>query len=521
MSQMGYRSRLPGSVLLLTGFYSFLGAIAFWSLGPQTLQRRLVERGLWDVETHGTITPFNAADVATSVLLARMEGVVPWAVGGVLAGLGVAALVVALLRLAHYARARSVGGYRGLSVTLSTMPVPAAGEMKKLVIEGHGYKDARYSSLLHAVLGYLKAHEFAYCGEGHEQGLFAHTLNVVNAALELDPAERDPLLLLAAAAHDMGKSTAYAKQGDTWVRVKYHDKESARILASFDEWWRLPMPDRSILLYAVKHAHSPGSLPTSLPGLTPGDVQRMGLLLSQLRQIDGKATAEEKEVVRENLPVEDVVIEAFLRSVATGPFQKRGLAKGIQALGWRDGSRLYVLERAMREYAMGQMSALHAAVLGGKYRDSGEVADFTKALLAALDARGWLIKEAQIKPAEDAEPKMFTLPSHDTLWRLQSGTHTFNGVYIVELPEDERHIYPKQTLYELTLLGPLNTGRRPRAPKPELAGEESGAGVERQAPESPAVRRRRKKPAAPVAPEALPKEDIPKSEDAGDIKLFA
>ena len=67
MSLMGYRSTLLGSVIALTLFYGGGSVIAFYALGPDTLQAWLEARGLWSPDEDGKITPINAAGVATEV----------------------------------------------------------------------------------------------------------------------------------------------------------------------------------------------------------------------------------------------------------------------------------------------------------------------------------------------------------------------------------------------------------------------------------------------------------------------
>lgn len=528
MSMMGYRSRLSGSVAVLTGFYSAVGIAAFYAMGPMTLENWLTQRGLWDRAEDGPVTALNAASIATRIVIERAVEAGAWALAGIGAAIIASLLTVMALLVTRNRRKISRGDFRGLSASISRMPTPAqTPRTEGLVIRGVKFANKRHKALFQAIMGYLKTHEHDYCGEGHEKGLFAHTMGVLEAVLEIDRAERDPLLLLAAAAHDIGKASSYVQRDGKWVRVRYHDKESARIMASFPEWWALPDPERSILLYAVKHEHSPNLLPIAIPGLSQADIQRLGRLVEQLREVDGNATRQEKEDVRENLSVEDVVIEAFLDSVANAPFQKRGLAKGIQAVGWRDGDRLYILERAMREFAMARLSALHAAVLGGSYRDKGEVADFTKELLAALEARGWLITEHEIRPSEGAATESCTLPTRDMLWRVQSGTHTFNGVYIVELPKEHRHIYPKQTLYELTVLGTLDQRKpapaAPRKPQAPATPKEKALKIRRSGTKAP--NGRALPPGAtqdePIAVDELPSEELPTADEADDIQIFS
>lgn len=530
MSIMGYRSRLLPSIITLVLFYSSVGIVAFYSMGPLTLEQWLAERGLWDRAEDGSVTALNAASVATAVILSRLHEVWPWALAGTTAAVAIAWGVAGVFRLLRYRRARGGQEYRGISVTVSAMPSPPPPETVEVVVGGLSAFSKKvgltkkHNDLLKAILGYLKVNEDAYCGSGHEKGVFDHTLGVMEKALEVKGS--DPLLLLAAAAHDMGKITSYRQTDDgQWVRIKYHDKEGARVLARMDEWWQLPMPDRAILLLTVKHSHTPDRLPISAPDLKPEDFKRIALLIEQLRKIDGNTTGEEKEVSRQDRDIGEVVIEAFLQSILNAPFQRKGLAKGVQAVGWRDGSRLYVLERAMREFAMSQMDALNAALLSVGYRKRGEAADFTTALLDALEQRGWLVTTADIGIPESDERKSFTLQDYKTLWRVQSGTHVFNGVYIVELPAEHQHSYPEQTLYQITVLGTLHSeSKLPKAaPKRErVARPNAVTNHKRPVPNLRRTPEPAEPPAAAVedAATAEDKEADP-LEDSGSVSFFA
>jgi len=465
MSLMGYRSTLVRSVVVLTLFYGGGSVLAFYLMGPGQLQHWLEARDLWDAARDGAVHPLNAFEVATTVVADRVHAIGPWLLGGTALALGLVWSVAGLVLLARRLRARAQGGFRGLKVSLSTMPALARPETREVVVRLPDRVPAAHRPLLTALMGYLKAHENAWCGDGHGVGLLQHTLNVVGQALELEDA--DPLLPLAAAAHDVGKTTAYRKRGDQWVRVRLHDKESARILASLPEWWSLPMPDRSLVMMAVKHEHAPDGLPRNAPGLAPEDIKRLEMLVEQLRRVDGLATGAEKQARLADVDVEALVLGAFLRVIPQVPFQVRGMAKGIPAAGWRSGDRLYLLEHRVRDLAMAQMDADMAAALGGDYRAAGQTADFTRHLLPALAGCGWLVTEVQ---GEGESAATWRLPAESALWRIKAGKLTFNGVYIVKLPEDQRHMYPAESPYPVTVLGPLHGDQRetPR-PKPTQA----------------------------------------------------
>ena len=452
MSLMGYRSTLLGSVIALTLFYGGGSVIAFYALGPDTLQAWLEARGLWSPDEDGKITPINAAGVATGVVLARADAVWPWLLGGMVLGTVIVMLLVAYGLARRKVREVSRGEYRGMSLTITTIPEPDGVCGKPVTAELAGEVPKHHLPLIEQLLGYLQAHPDAFCGDGHSTTLLDHHLGVIDQAFEYEGA--DPLLPLAAAAHDIGKTVSHAKQNGQWVMKEYHDKAGGRLLPKFSAWWDLPEVERSVLLLAVKYEHSPNLMPKTFPGLESDDVRRAGKLLQQLREIDGLATKGEKSKVLENIDVEELAIETFLRVIPQVPYQVKGLAKGIKAAGFRVGDRLYLSEHHVREAALAKVDDDVAAALGGDYRARGEAGQFTQVLLKALEKRGWLVTELEGKPSEEAEATSWSLPADRALWRVQSGIIEFRGMMAVVLPEEHHGLYPKPTAYEVTVLGP-------------------------------------------------------------------
>lgn len=452
MSLMGYRSTLLGSVIALTLFYGGGSVIAFYALGPDTLQAWLEARGLWSPDEDGQVTPLNAAGVATEVVLSRADAVWPWLLGGMVLGTAIVMLMVAVGLIRRKVREVSRGEYRGMSLTITTIPEPDGVCSKPVTAELAGEVPEHHLPLIEQLLGYLQAHPDAFCGDGHSTTLLDHHLGVIDQAFEYEGA--DPLLPLAAAAHDIGKTVSHAKQNGQWVMKEYHDKAGGRLLPKFSAWWDLPEVERSVLLLAVKYEHSPNLMPKTFPGLESDDVRRAGKLLQQLREIDGLATKGEKSKVLENIDVEELAIETFLRVIPQVPYQVKGLAKGIKAAGFRVGDRLYLSEHHVREAALAKVDDDVAAALGGDYRARGEAGQFTQVLLKALEKRGWLVTELEGKPSEEAEATNWSLPADRALWRVQSGIIEFRGMMAVELPEEHHGLYPKPTAYEVTVLGP-------------------------------------------------------------------
>ncbi|MCP1304676.1 hypothetical protein BIS09_12610 [Halomonas sp. R1t8] len=451
---MGYRSTLLRSVIALTVFYSLAGMVAFYAMGPEALQAWLEARGFWNTD-RGDINPANAASAATEAVVARVDAVWPWLVGGMGVGTLIVLMVVLVGRVVRRYRAKSRGEFRGMDLTITSMPTPAPVKFKPIKAQLAGDVPRHHLPLIHQLLGYLQAHPDAYCGDGHGTTLLEHHLGVMDQAFEYEGA--DPLLPLAAAAHDIGKTISHAKLDGEWVRFSPHDKEGGRLLPKFPAWWELPDDERTILLLAVKYEHSPSKMPRTFPGLTDKGLRRASTLLQQLREIDGLTTRTEKSKVLESVDVEELAIDAFLRVIPLVPYQVKGLAKGVKAAGFRVGDRLYLSEPMIREAALTKLGQGVAEALGGGYRAPGKTGQFTQILLKALHDRGWLVTEAEGVPEGSEASKTWTLPADQALWRVRSGIIEFRGMIAVELPEEHHGLYPRETAYEVTVIGPLRT----------------------------------------------------------------
>lgn len=452
---VGISSRLAKSVLILLLFYGSIFLLSFFSLSPEGYMEWLAKIGR---PSEKPIMLLDLNGHLVDEIVGRFRSVIPFLVGGLLVG-SASVWAVVFFKLGSYEyRGRKTGAeYRGIGVTIELPPAieePKKDNLKFKIPKG---VKKEYHALLVDILNYLSHHKDAFVGDGHKGTLLEHTLNVVEKALNHPNA--DPLLVLAAAAHDMGKTTSHVKVGKDWQRKAFHDRESARILASMDSWWRMDDTERSILTHAIRYEHDKSLLPYQIPGLVTDEVARARALLEQLHIIDGEATKEEKAEVLKDIDVHEAVLGAFLRALPQMPFQIRGMKKGISAGGWRQGDRLYLIEHRARDLSMAQMDADQSAALGGKYREHGQVSAYSRALFEVLDEKGWLIRTAETKPFGGESVIEETVPLDYPLWVIAAGTATFNAIFIVELPESLRHFYPKESQYAITVTDPLRQGK--------------------------------------------------------------
>lgn len=350
------------------------------------------------------------------------------------------------------AREQGGGGWRSIGITLGAFPTPVMlkRDALDLGLEPNSEVPALRGitpvqiKLLNEIMGTISAYPDAFCGDGHGVSLFDHTLGVMEKIAE-DPTA-GPLSLITAAAHDMGKITAYTKDSTSgeWKRIKWHDKESARHLALLPAWWEMPDADRMSVLMAVKYGHTPGAMPDLD---TEGQTLNTALkILDGVHEADTSTTRDEKRKVLDKTDIPGALYEAFIDNLAVLPFQTPGLPKGVKAVGWKTKSRIYLLEIKLRETLMPKLDPDLRAALGGIYREKTKVTPFTLELLKALEGRGWLIREID----------QMKLDIKEALWKIKAGNLEFKGVLILDVPIEFQEKLPSQdTLYPLTVIGPL------------------------------------------------------------------
>lgn len=471
------RSTLIESVIILFIFYVGIALTIFFLLTPELLTKwlhkhRLIEEGI-------EVSVTQALEVQLDVLSYWVvQTIGAWGVGMV-AGVILTGLYV-LFRISTRKKRgqKATDSFRGVSITLDCMPktIPLKTD-KTIKLKLPGAKlSADQLKMGETLMAMLAADKKAYAGAGHGVGLYEHTMNVLKEALNKEDA--DPLLPLVAIAHDIGKITSFKEIGkDEWVTIKRHDKEGSRIITDTPEWWAMSSPEKEILILAVRYEHSVKDFPDNYPKLGKEEMARARRVLEQLREIDGFATKGEKEKVIEEVPIEEVLLKAFMSSVLEAPYQIPNLGKGIQAIGWRekDSDRLWFMERGLREFAMKRINHDTAAALGGEHREKNEVHKFTKTLLKVLHDKGWLVTEVCSLPDPDGVVDTWEAKPEKALWDIKAGEKGFNAVFAVDMPEENRQSLPANTLYDLQVVdirfkdGVVSAGTR-EATEEELAG---------------------------------------------------
>ncbi len=363
---------------------------------------------------------------------------------------------------------------RELAINLGSLPrpiwQPEAGRAPVRLSGSYGaYIEAMpqpHRDLLYALLSYLAVHQDAFVGPGHEGTLLDHSLHVLVRALDSSGPKADPLLLLAALAHDAGKVLAW-KRDDTgeWKRSGDHDTLSARLVSAFPEFAHLSLPEQRALLLALAYGHKSSRMPVA----ADVDAQRLQAIVEGLHEADRGATREEKKSVLKTVDLDARLIDAFKSALGRIEFQRPGIKKGARATGWRQDGRIYLLEPGLRAAVLASLPEDVAAALGGDYRPKGGLAKVTLALLQALRVKGWLVGEVDGVRADPA------------LWRMKSGEKEFAGVIAVDLPADLLPLLPKNTPFKVALTTPLFAG--PQAATPGAGSAEAVASHDAEAEE--------------------------------------
>lgn len=345
-------------------------------------------------------------------------------------------------------REKSNGNFRGMRITLGSLPQPAALPRDELDLSAADSEalvrlTEKEKTLLGAILGIASAHPDAFSGEGNGATLLEHMLNVASKALERT---RQPgLAAIVAAAHELGKITAWVRsESGDWVLTKNHDREAAKHLASLDAWWALDKDSRTALMLAVKYHSTPRNLPD-----VDGEQRIYRLardLLDTAAEVQVAAVVEEKQRTLEKHELPEILFDAFVRALPTLSFQSFGMPKNVPAIAWKVGNRVYMLEIKLRETVMARLEQDVRGALTATGKDRSKLAPFTLELLKSLEKAGWLVREiGQMK-----------LDTKEALWNIKAGKLEFKGVIVIDVPPEKLEMLPPQdSAYAVSVVGPL------------------------------------------------------------------
>lgn len=347
---------------------------------------------------------------------------------------------------------REQGGkqnFRGVTVTVGDLPMPYSPHKQEISLEG----DERFAKLNHLekvliedIMGVISAEPDAFPGEGITTPLVDHCLNLLDESL--NHPKYPGLTSVVVLGRELGKLTAYAKaENGTWKLSKKYERECGKLIMALESWNNLPFVDKSAVLMAILFHENPNQIP-----IVDGNAQIYSLARELIKVSESTQTPvvqEEKRKTLEKTDLPDVIFEAFLKSLPSLSFQSRGLPKGVAAVAWKFGNRLYIIEIKLRETIMSKLPPEIKGALTSKTKEgNGKVDQFTVELLKALRMNNWLITAVDnMKVADKA-----------ALWKIKAGKLDFNGVIIVEVPEQYMSQLPTDdSMYEVIVTGPLFT----------------------------------------------------------------
>jgi hypothetical protein len=337
----------------------------------------------------------------------------------------------------------TVSSVRGVGLTLGVMP-----GFRHIDKEDLDYSDSRADglppeerALLAAVFGVLAAHPDACPGE-RDASLMEQA--EVLAIRELTDGGKHPgLSAIVAVARLVGTAVSFAKDSKgAWEPIKADPaRQGELVLAGLPEWWELPPLERTAVGWAVGFWDTPEDMPIS-----PVAVARLATaVLRQAKDLDkavGVAASQEAVAkTREDTPLIDI----FLAKLSGLPFQN-GLPKGVQAVGWRKGPKVFLIENQLIEkYILPEIPAGRRKAMQGIERGE-KLSNLTLELLAAFKLRGWLV----------TNEAGFSLAPNLALWKMQAGKITYKRIIALDVGNDPlvMEMLPSDSIYPVALLEP-------------------------------------------------------------------
>ncbi|MBC8738478.1 hypothetical protein F6X40_17015 [Paraburkholderia sp. UCT31] len=498
------RSKLLRSFFFVAGFWWTVAAL-YWSVSQPAVN-------LQSLKALAALFPFvhfhvPEGDAGIFDALSMQKQVLTYWTIPILTGVAVFALIgngvvwYGARKLADERERReknSTGKFRGLNITLGDLPHPPRSKCEPVDL-GSSDNEVFASftpaeiALLNDILGILSAHPDAFAGEGHAVSLVEMALSSVEKALSHKT--RPSLAAIVAAASQLGYISAYRKDGGgNWIRTKQVERESALHLANLESWWNLPQEDRQAVSFAVRYQGVPDSLIDTGGGASELRLARS--LMYKAVAAAEKASTQELERVLTKQETSELAFDTFLGMLNQVGFQD-GLPKGVKAIGWKVGNRIFMLEIKLRETLMPKLPDDVRQALAAKEKRG--LHPFTVELMKGLHNRGWLVTKVdgvELKP-------------RDALWNITAGKLLYKGVLVIDIPAEHKDKLPsKDSIYAITMAGPLFTNAvigGTVSPSPATPAQPGGAS---RTPVTPA-----QTPAAPSAPAAQPAPTTPRSQE--------
>jgi hypothetical protein len=362
-------------------------------------------------------------------------------------------------------RERPKGNYRGIAVSVGELPIPVALSRDQVELRADSAVLERLTpaerACLSDVLGVASAWPQTFSGRAG-QPFVEHVLQTAERALQASA--RPGLAAIAAASFELGRITAYKTDAAGQpVLARPLGQEAAKHLAALPSWWQLPRIERMAVLLAVKYREHPRALPN--PGDASFDLAKALLAGSSAtaQAVPAAAAAHAGTVPRteplptalpaapavdesDDRPVAEQLYALFMRFLPQLPFQSPGQPKSVPAVGWKVGTRVYLLENALRNSLTQRLPpSLKAALESGEYAKKTKLPPLTYELVSAFEERGLLVREIGKAKVDLAQP----------FWKISAGVKDFQRVLILDANDEMLPMLPPQdSYYAVTVLGP-------------------------------------------------------------------
>lgn len=296
----------------------------------------------------------------------------------------------------------------------------------------------------------------AFVGRGHGVDLYEHSISVLKEAWTPNC---DPLIPIAAAAHDAGKVLAYKKHEDTneWERLGFHDDYGMLFVAALDSFDALNEDEKLILKITIGYGHKENKRPI----LEKNIEERVQKIFAVINKADRLKTDQEKQKVIEKDGTPSIITNAFLKAVSEAPFQTPTTKRGSQSICFRKENIVYLLEPGFRDLFLNQLPEDLSAAFGDGFRRIGNMSPPTVALINHLKKLGWLVEEGN------------GMTSECGLWSVEIGRKVFNGVLAVKLPENITQSLPENSVYDVRFSCPLKVDhKKQNQPKDRIPNDQ-------------------------------------------------
>ncbi len=466
---VGISSKLLRSIATLTILHLATGTILYLSMNPSQYGNWLVflNRSVPVDLTLLTLNSYLMDDIKNSMLSWGSIFAVSTVVGFILP-----VTIVLIKKLVFKGNSKLKPAYRGLTVTIGEVYAPRKPKLASNSYVWPSEIDKIYQPLLKDILNYhaTNKRQQSAVDADTSDSFYQYTLDLIDVVITK---YTDSRLVLVVAAHSLGRLSK--------DNIPY---ASAKIIRQLDAWWKLDASQRDVIALAVEYQDNVDSLPVNLPYLDAKDRAAVLELIKKLKDVLKNYQAEEavetlivtnsqepKPVIKtapkpeENPKTEltaeessdTFLLKALKTAIAETSFQNYGLQEGVKSLGWRKGNRLYLMERRLAERITEILTEDQLNELGVSLEATenlGDISPITKALCNLSEFKGWVVLETETLTGQN------TVKALQPLWVIRAGDKVFAGVLILELPEVERSIYPKETRYEIAIQAAYSSGER-------------------------------------------------------------